>query len=240
MILKTDSPPALELVAEVAARYEISALSGLLASARALARQDEISVAVLGRFKAGKSSFLNHFIGRSILPVGVVPVTAVVTEIRYGAREEARVHHRDGRDPEVPLDQIGAYISEKENPENAKTGRSDYRRTAGIAPLSRPEVRRYPRSRERAVPQHQNLVELAAECRARVGGGQRRPAAFAARHRPAEEPLPVHAESRGAAHQGRPRERTGAGGSGGVRARPACQELFRNASGLPLFHEARL
>ena len=112
--------PALDLAADMVARYKISALSGLLASAFASAGRNEIGVAVLGRFKAGKSSFLNHFIGRSILPVGVVPVTAVVTEIRYGAREEARAHHRDGRDPEVPLDQIGSYISEKENPENTK------------------------------------------------------------------------------------------------------------------------
>ncbi|MGO4880325.1 MAG: dynamin family protein [Bryobacteraceae bacterium] len=119
----------------MAARYEISALSGLLASARASAGQDEISVAVLGRFKAGKSSFLNHFIGRNILPVGVVPVTAVVTEIRYGAREEARVHHRDGRDPEVPLDQIGDYISEKENPENTKQ--------VDLITVELPELRRY-------------------------------------------------------------------------------------------------
>ena len=97
--------------------------------------QDEISVAVLGRFKAGKSSFLNHFIGRNILPVGVVPVTAVVTEIRYGVREEARVHHRDGRDPEVPLDQIGGYISEKENPENAKQ--------VDLITVELPELRRF-------------------------------------------------------------------------------------------------
>src|ERR1035438_3558071 len=83
---------ALDMAAEVAARYEISALSGLLASARASAEQDEISVAVLGRFKAGKSSFLNHFIRRDILPVGVVPVTAVVTEIRYGTRVRSEEH----------------------------------------------------------------------------------------------------------------------------------------------------
>jgi GTP-binding protein EngB required for normal cell division len=111
---------ALDLAADIAARYGISALSGLLASTRAAVRQDEISVAVLGRFKAGKSSFLNHFMGRAILPVGVVPVTAVVTEIRYGPREEARVHHRDGREQEVALDRIGCYISEKENRENCK------------------------------------------------------------------------------------------------------------------------
>ncbi len=128
-------PAVLRLAADVAARYEISALSGLLASARAEAEQDEIGVAVLGRFKAGKSSFLNHFMGRDLLPVGVVPVTAVVTEIRYGAREEARVHHHDGRDPEVPLDQIGTYISEKENPENTKQ--------VDLITVELPELRRF-------------------------------------------------------------------------------------------------
>jgi GTP-binding protein EngB required for normal cell division len=127
--------PALDLVAEVAARYGISALSGLLASARAAVGQDEISVAVLGRFKAGKSSFLNHFLGRNVLPVGVVPVTAVVTEIRYGASEEARVHRHDGHDFEVPLDQIGLYISEKENPENA--------RQVDLITVELPELRRF-------------------------------------------------------------------------------------------------
>jgi GTP-binding protein EngB required for normal cell division len=125
----------LDLVDEIAARYGISALSGLLQSVRASASQDEIGVAVLGRFKAGKSSFLNHFLGRSFLPVGVVPVTAVVTEIRYGPREAARVHHHDGRDSEVPLDRIASYVSEKENPENAKQ--------AGLIAVALPELYRF-------------------------------------------------------------------------------------------------
>jgi len=127
--------PIVDLVENLAERYQISTLSRLLASTRASVGQDEISVAVLGRFKAGKSSFLNHFIGSNILPVGVVPVTAVVTEIRYGIREEARVHHRDGRDPEVPLDQIGGYISEKENPENVKR--------VDLITVELPELRRF-------------------------------------------------------------------------------------------------
>jgi len=128
-------PEMVDLAEEVAARYDISALSGLLTSARALAGGEEISVAVLGRFKAGKSSFLNHFLGRSFLPVGVVPVTAAVTVIRYGDREEARVHHRDGRDHEVSLERIGSYISEKENPENAKE--------VGLITVELPELRRF-------------------------------------------------------------------------------------------------
>ena len=101
--------------------------------------QDEITVAVLGRFKAGKSSFLNRFIwgGTSPgpLPVGVIPVTAVITEIRYGARERAWIHHTDGDRREVRLDEISAYISELENPENAKH--------AELITVELPELRRF-------------------------------------------------------------------------------------------------
>ncbi len=110
----------LDLAEEVAERYDIDALSGLLDRTRALLGGAEISVAVLGRFKAGKSSFLNHFLGRNFLPVGVVPVTSVVTTIRFGDHEEARVRHRDGSVPEVPIERLGSYVSETENPENAK------------------------------------------------------------------------------------------------------------------------
>src|ERR1017187_3436967 len=113
MLANSPLQPALDLASEVAARYQISALSGLLASARAAVGQDEISVAVLGRFKAGKSSFLNDFLGRNVLPVGVVPVTAVVTEIRYGVRDEARVHRHDGHDFEVRSEE---HTSELQSP----------------------------------------------------------------------------------------------------------------------------
>ncbi len=111
---------ALELGLSIISRYEISDLAGLLETTRSAAAQEEISVAILGRFKAGKSSFLNNFLGRNILPVGVTPVTAVVTEIQYGASEGAQVHRLDGRVDEVAVSEIGGYISEKENPENRK------------------------------------------------------------------------------------------------------------------------
>jgi hypothetical protein len=79
-----------------------------------------MSVAVVGRFKTGKSSFLNHLLQRSLLPVGGVPVTAVVIEIRYGPAERAAVHFADGRFQEVSIDRIAQFISERENPANAK------------------------------------------------------------------------------------------------------------------------
>src|SRR5579872_6210926 len=112
--------PAIDLASNLAQRYELSSLTPLLASVRSAVSQHEVSVAVIGRFKAGKSSFLNHFTNRSILPVGVVPVTAVVTEVRFGPVERAAVHLMDGRVEQLPVDSIGPFVSERENPENAK------------------------------------------------------------------------------------------------------------------------
>jgi GTP-binding protein EngB required for normal cell division len=111
---------ALNLGSEVVDRYGLSSLRSLLASCRSALAQRDITVAIVGRFKAGKSSFINDFIGRSILPVGVVPVTTVVTEIRFGLTEKAEVHFLDGQRKELPLDEIIFYVSERENQENRK------------------------------------------------------------------------------------------------------------------------
>ncbi len=111
---------ALEAVEETSHRYQIGALDDFLESCRSFAEEKLLNVAVLGRFKAGKSTFLNHLLGRSLLPVGVVPVTTVVTEIQYGPRERAEVHFLDERTENVPVNRIGEYISETENPENTK------------------------------------------------------------------------------------------------------------------------
>ena len=111
---------AIQTCAEMRDRYDLSSLSGLIETCRNAAAARDINIAVLGRFKAGKSSFLNHLIGRDILPVGVIPVTAIVTEIAYGPSEIAEVHHLDGRVRKVPLRAVRDYVSERENPENVK------------------------------------------------------------------------------------------------------------------------
>jgi len=79
-----------------------------------------VDVAVIGRFKAGKSSFLNSLIGREVLPVAAVPLTAVVTRLRHGPQDRAVVRYLDGRETEVPLDQLAEYVTEQRNPANTK------------------------------------------------------------------------------------------------------------------------
>jgi GTP-binding protein EngB required for normal cell division len=79
-----------------------------------------IDVAVFGRFKAGKSSFLNHLTGRAVLPIGVVPLTAVITRLRYGPADRAEVRFLNGNKKEIPLNEIRLYVGEDKNPNNEK------------------------------------------------------------------------------------------------------------------------
>jgi len=111
---------ALNAVAALCRRHGITALADCLESCRIFAKEQTLNIALLGRFKAGKSSFLNHLLGRRLLPVGVIPVTTVVTEIEYGPREEAEILFLDGRAESVAVERIGEFISESENPENSK------------------------------------------------------------------------------------------------------------------------
>jgi GTP-binding protein EngB required for normal cell division len=111
---------ALGHIGELCRRYQITSLDGFRRSCLAFADEETLNVAVLGRFKAGKSSFLNHLFGRPLLPVGVVPVTTVVTAIEYGPCDRAEAVFRDGHAEQIPQDRISEFISENENPENFK------------------------------------------------------------------------------------------------------------------------
>jgi len=111
---------ALGAVTEMLLRYQITALDGFLGSCQAFANEETLNVAVLGRFKAGKSSFLNHLLGMEFLPVGAIPVTTIITEVEYGPEVRAEVVFKDGRVEQIPLARIQEFISESENPENSK------------------------------------------------------------------------------------------------------------------------
>ncbi len=110
----------LDLAAGIGADYGLASIRSLVEICRELNRKNELNVAIVGRFKAGKSSFLNHFLKRDILPVGVVPVTAVVTKVAYGPEETATIHFLSGDQSRVNLEEVRSYIAESENPGNRK------------------------------------------------------------------------------------------------------------------------
>ncbi|HEY9125261.1 MAG TPA: dynamin family protein, partial [Bacteroidales bacterium] len=77
-----------------------------------------IHIAVLGQFKSGKSSLVNNIIGENILPVGVVPVTAIVTRLQYGPEPKLTIRFTDKEDLTTTLNELPLYVTEKHNPEN--------------------------------------------------------------------------------------------------------------------------
>ena len=84
-----------------------------------LQRRHRIHVAVFGRFKAGKSSFLNHLVGRPVLPVGVVPLTAVITRLRPGEHERATVRFLNGETRPIALTEIAHSWTKSSTPKTA-------------------------------------------------------------------------------------------------------------------------
>lgn len=109
------------LVADICQQFGINTLSPQVeACQRLISEQETIDVVVFGNFKAGKSSFLNNLMGQNILPVGVLPLTAIITRLRSGDSVKAKVQFLDGTSQDVPVAEVGNYIAEAKNPGNAK------------------------------------------------------------------------------------------------------------------------
>jgi small GTP-binding protein len=95
-----------------------------LDAARKRVAEDRFNLVVLGEFKRGKSTLINALLERELLPVGVVPLTSVVTVIgaphSHAARGDERLLIRfvNGRERERPVDELEQYVTEARNPAN--------------------------------------------------------------------------------------------------------------------------
>jgi|LQYC01.1.fsa_nt_gi Predicted GTPase len=119
--VQTLGQDSLNKVREVCHTFHLVSLKRHLEACEGLLTQNPlIDVAVLGQFKAGKSSFLNSLIGKPILPVGVTPVTTVITRLQFGQRERAITTHFDGTVGEVDFSDVETFTSETKNPANER------------------------------------------------------------------------------------------------------------------------
>ena len=75
-------------------------------------------IALFGRVSSGKSSLLNHIVGKDILPVGVTPITAVPTRLVYGETSRLRVWYADRSPEQAELARLPELVSEQQNPGN--------------------------------------------------------------------------------------------------------------------------
>ena len=112
---------ALHLLLEIEDRDATSqGLRRKLLSLEEKLESNQLHLAVLGQMKRGKSSFINALLGAEVLPTGVLPVTAVITKIRYGPYPDATVLFTTGRQERTALSTLADYITETGNPGNRK------------------------------------------------------------------------------------------------------------------------
>jgi len=126
--MKSEITPTYDIMKETLSGT-VARLSGLARpeTAKALAaieskiKEEAFNLVVLGQFKRGKSTFINALLGADVLPTAIVPLTSVVTVLRYGPEVKARVRFLDGHEEETKIANLSAYITERENPQNQKS-----------------------------------------------------------------------------------------------------------------------
>lgn len=91
-----------------------------LSGIKAKLEEEAFNLVILGQFKRGKSTFINALLGETILPTAIVPLTSVVTILRYGPRLKIEVQYLDDRRESVNLEDLPAFITERGNPQNKK------------------------------------------------------------------------------------------------------------------------
>ena len=84
--------------------------------------EDRFNLVVVGGFSRGKTSLMNAILGMDRLPVGIVPLTSVITSVVYGSRAQAVIRYQDGRrlPGEISLEALQEYITQQHNPGNVR------------------------------------------------------------------------------------------------------------------------
>lgn len=135
--MKAEATRRLGVLADIVRRFSLHSLDPTLQACQALSSGDALlDVAVLGQFKSGKSSLLNTVLGEAIFPVGVVPVTTVITRAVGGPHPRVRVTHLDGSVKEADLDQLSEFVTESGNPNN--------QRQVAVVDVFTPAMRNWP------------------------------------------------------------------------------------------------
>lgn len=107
----------LEVIQELL-KTEILAGEERLAAISEKLNSEQFNLVVMGQFKRGKSTLINALIGAEIVPTAIVPLTSVVTILRYGPEAGAVVSFLDGQNQDIALSEVPKFVTEKENPGN--------------------------------------------------------------------------------------------------------------------------
>jgi len=104
----------------IADRHEAGNVLAELGTAERRLAETTFRLVVLGEYKRGKSTLINALLGKPVLPMAVVPLTSIVTEVRYRDDPGITVEFLDGRTKEIRPAELAGFVTEPENPRNSK------------------------------------------------------------------------------------------------------------------------
>lgn len=82
---------------------------------------DRFNLMLIGRFSRGKSTLVNALLGAAYLPTGILPLTSVITTVRYGSQTQVVLNFTESRRrQEIPLARLPEYVTQQANPGNVK------------------------------------------------------------------------------------------------------------------------
>jgi GTP-binding protein EngB required for normal cell division len=110
----------LRTLAEIIDRHGLTEFRPTIAMLLDRAEDTALEIAVFGRVSSGKSSLLNHVIGADLLPVGVMPITAVPTRIGYGQKPLVKLWQEGFGISEHTVAVLPSFVDERLNPQNHK------------------------------------------------------------------------------------------------------------------------
>jgi GTPase SAR1 family protein len=90
----------------------------LIESSLQRSKENKFSIAVVGEFKRGKSTFINALLGKEVLPADILPCSATLNRVTYGLQPSVTVVYRDDEDGDqeekrdsIELDQLTDYVT---------------------------------------------------------------------------------------------------------------------------------
>jgi len=110
----------LRLIEELVTHHGLVEFRSRIDSLASRLEDNNLEVALFGRVSSGKSSLLNALLNTNVLPVGINPITAVPTKLRYGAKLRADVAFAGEREETVTIDELGVLVTEQGNPGNLR------------------------------------------------------------------------------------------------------------------------
>ena len=84
--------------------------------------EDRFHLVVVGEFNHGKTTFLNALLGRTILPTGVTPTTAVIHLLEYAENPSASVVRTTGDREPISLESLSKWTADRLEGTGQNTG----------------------------------------------------------------------------------------------------------------------